>query len=368
MAPAGADPAALGYRELAYRETDDGALGVLSFEFYNGAMSTAQCRRLLAAIEFARGRPTHVLVLDGGAGFWSNGIHLNTIEAAPSPGDESWANIEAIDDVCLALLGLTDRLTVAALRGNAGAGGCFLALACDRVWAREDVVMNPHYKNMGNLFGSEYWTYLLPRRVGEDAARAIMRNRLPLLAREAAAQGLIDDCFGADRAGFAAEVEAPLLQLRRGPGARRAHRRQGPPPRRRRGREAARRVSRRRARHDAAQFLRFRPELPCGALPLRAEEPAILDAAPPRPPPRAGLAGARRIRRLRETPPPCPPPACPPSSSSTTSCARRAPCAAPSTRSSRCSPPRRRPRRWRSSRASGSRSCSPTSACRAPRA
>ena len=218
MAPAGADPAALGYRELAYRETDDGALGVLSFEFYNGAMSTAQCRRLLTAIAFARGRPTRVLVLDGGAGFWSNGIHLNTIEAAPSPADESWANIEAIDDVCLALLGLTDRLTVAALRGNAGAGGCFLALACDRVWAREGVVMNPHYKNMGNLFGSEYWTYLLPRRVGEDAARAIMRNRLPLLAREAAAQGLIDDCFGADRAGFTAEVEARARTLADDPG------------------------------------------------------------------------------------------------------------------------------------------------------
>ena len=196
----------------------DGALGVLSFEFYNGAMSTAQCRRLLAAIAFARGRPTRVLVLDGGAGFWSNGIHLNTIEAAPSPADESWANIEAIDDVCLALLGLTDRLTVAALRGNAGAGGCFLALACDRVWAREGVVMNPHYKNMGNLFGSEYWTYLLPRRVGEDAARAIMRNRLPLLAREAAAQGLIDDCFGADRAGFTAEVEARARTLADDPG------------------------------------------------------------------------------------------------------------------------------------------------------
>ncbi len=220
MAPAGADAAALGYRELAYRETDDGALGVLSFEFYNGAMSTAQCRRLLAAIGFARSRPTRVLVLDGGTGFWSNGIHLNTIEAAPSPADESWANIEAIDDVCLALLGLTDRLTVAALRGNAGAGGCFLALACDRVWAREGVVMNPHYKNMGNLFGSEYWTYLLPRRVGEDAARAIMRNRLPLLARAAAAQGLIDDCFGSDRAHFAAQVAVRARALADDPALR----------------------------------------------------------------------------------------------------------------------------------------------------
>jgi putative two-component system hydrogenase maturation factor HypX/HoxX len=34
------------------------------------------------------------------------------------------------------------------------------------VWARRGVVLNPHYKNMGNLYGSEYWSYLLPRRVG----------------------------------------------------------------------------------------------------------------------------------------------------------------------------------------------------------
>ena len=60
-------------------------------------------------------------------------------------------------------------------RGNAGAGGCFLALAADQVWAHGGVVLNPHYKNMGNLYGSEYWTYLLPRRVGEAGARCVER-------------------------------------------------------------------------------------------------------------------------------------------------------------------------------------------------
>ena len=32
--------------------------------------------------------------------------------------------------------------------------------------AREDIVLNPYYQHMGGLYGSEYWTYLLPRRVG----------------------------------------------------------------------------------------------------------------------------------------------------------------------------------------------------------
>lgn len=201
--------------ELRYRET--GAVGFLSFDFYNGAMATNQCRRLLAAIDFARSRPTRVLVFEGGADFWSNGIHLNCIEASESAADASWANINAMDDVCLAILQLTDRLTVAALRGNAGAGGCFLALAADRVWAREGVILNPHYKNMGNLYGSEYWTYLLPRRVGADGARKLMAERLPLGAPRAAHSGLIDACFGADRAAFELEVVSRAAALASAP-------------------------------------------------------------------------------------------------------------------------------------------------------
>lgn len=203
--------------ELRYRESADGLVGFLAFDFYNGAMSTAQCERLRAAIDEVAARPTRVLVLEGGADFWSNGVHLNVIEAAASPADESWANINAMDDVCLALLTLTGKLTVAALRGNAGAGGCFLALAADLVWARAGVVMNPHYKNMGNLYGSEYWTYLLPRRVGEDAARRIMSDRLPLLATDAARAGLIDAAFGASQATFADEVATRAAALAAAP-------------------------------------------------------------------------------------------------------------------------------------------------------
>ena len=50
--------------------------------------------------------------------------------------------------------------------GDTAAGGVPLALAADHVVARDDVVLNPYYQHMGGLYGSEYWTYLLPRRVG----------------------------------------------------------------------------------------------------------------------------------------------------------------------------------------------------------
>jgi putative two-component system hydrogenase maturation factor HypX/HoxX len=183
-----------------------GEVGVLHFAFYNGAMSTTQCERLLAAYRAALRTPARVLVLAGGPDFFSNGIHLNVIEAAGSPADESWRNINAMDDVCEAILTTTDRLVVAALQGNAGAGGAFLAFTADAVWARDGVLLNPHYKNMGNLYGSEFWTHTLPRRVTQAAPKAVMQNRLPIDARQARSLGLVDvvieAVFDADRAQF----------------------------------------------------------------------------------------------------------------------------------------------------------------------
>jgi len=177
------------WRDIWYER--DGDIGYLHFPFYNGAMSTDQCRRLAQAVRQTRSDEARVLVLMGGHDFWSNGIHLNTIEAAESPADESWANINAMDDLCREILTLEDKLTVAAMQGNAGAGGVFLALCADVVVARQGIVMNPHYKNMGNLFGSEYWTYVLPRR-GGDAAASVMTNRLPVGTDEAMEKGLVD--------------------------------------------------------------------------------------------------------------------------------------------------------------------------------
>ena len=192
------------WREIECRIED--GVGYLSFEFHNGAMSTEQCRRLLATWERLRRTSAQVLVLLGGGDFWSNGIHLHRIEAEDTPADASWDNIEAMNDLTRAIIETDDRWVIAALRGNAGAGGVFLALAADEVWAAPGVVLNPHYKNMGNLYGSEYWTYLLPRRAGIDGARTIMGNRLPLGAPEAMQAGLLDAVFGRDAADFAQQA------------------------------------------------------------------------------------------------------------------------------------------------------------------
>ena len=188
--------AGLGHAPIQYRE--DGDVGELQFSFYNGAMSSDDCGALLQAHRAALARPTKVLLLTGGRDYWSNGIHLAEIEAADSAAEESWRNINAIDDLAEAIINTTDRLVVSVLRGNAGAGGAFLSLAADEVWAAQEVVLNPHYKDMGNLFGSEYWTYLLPRRVGSANAARITSCRLPMGAAEARRLGLLDQVLDAD--------------------------------------------------------------------------------------------------------------------------------------------------------------------------
>jgi putative two-component system hydrogenase maturation factor HypX/HoxX len=199
------------YRDIWYDERN--GVGYVHFDFYNGAMGTDHCRRLADAIDHARRRPTRVIVLMGGRDFWSNGIHLNVIEAADDPARESWRNINAMNDAVHAILTTTDRLTIAALYGSAGAGGVMLALAADRVLVRDGIVLNPHYKGMGGLYGSEYWTYTLPKRVGAERARALTERCLPVGVDEALSMGLVDDIIlrddlgGCSFEGFRDQVE-----------------------------------------------------------------------------------------------------------------------------------------------------------------
>jgi enoyl-CoA hydratase/carnithine racemase len=170
----------------------------MTFNFYNGAMCTNQCHQMCAALRsildtHTESTPLSAVVLLGGT-YFSNGIHLNVIEAAPDPATESWANINAIDDVVLLILqdfatrGIT---TISALRGNAAAGGVALAACADYVIAGEDIVMNPAYRALG-LFGSEYHTITYYGRVGQDMAQHLLRDMLPVSAQRAKEIGLVD--------------------------------------------------------------------------------------------------------------------------------------------------------------------------------
>jgi putative two-component system protein, hydrogenase maturation factor HypX/HoxX len=202
------------YQQIRYREAC--GVGYLEFCFPGGAMSTSQCRRLLAAYRYAQQRLVKVIVLGGPRDMFANGIHLNTIQAADDPAEESWRNINAMNDLVEAIL-TTDQLTIAALAGNAAAGGLMLALAADQVWCRAGAVLNPHYRLMG-LHGSEYWTYTLPRRVGEQEAARLTSACLPVSPAAALRSGLVDQVIAGGPAGFRTQVTSQAEQLAASPG------------------------------------------------------------------------------------------------------------------------------------------------------
>ena len=160
---------------------------------------------------------------------------------------------------------------MSALAGDAGAGGVPLALAADHVVGREDVVLNPYYGHMGGLYGSEYWTYLLPRRVGTElAARLTGPPYEALGARQAVGAGLLDAASartsGSSRPGvrtFAERIAGArgferLLDCKR---ARRAHD------------ELVRPLAdyRREELERSHLLLRARSQLPRGPEPVRAQ-------------------------------------------------------------------------------------------------
>lgn len=188
-------------QKLAYFESRDG-IGYFHFPFYNGAMSTLQCQELTKLIQNNKMRSERVWVLAGGPDFWSNGIHLGQIEQAESPADESTNNIIAMNDLVREIIFSTDKYIIAALCSNAAAGGVFLSLSADKIIAKESVVLNPHYRNMGNLYGSEYWTYLLPRRLSLTNSDSLIHRRLPMSAKRAKDIGLIDNVFSGDHDSF----------------------------------------------------------------------------------------------------------------------------------------------------------------------
>ncbi|CAJ0543039.1 Ff.00g003790.m01.CDS01 [Fusarium sp. VM40] len=165
------------------------------FEFYNGAMNTQQCSRLIEALEFVASQESlDAVVLMGGDSYFSNGIALNVIEASCDPSAESWRNINRIDDVVHMVLDVFPRkniTTVAALRGNCAAGGVALAAACDVVIASSVSVLNPAYRAVG-LHGSEYHSLSYVGRCGPRGSKRILRDMLPLSASQAREMGLID--------------------------------------------------------------------------------------------------------------------------------------------------------------------------------
>ena len=185
--------ASLAWKEIHYSIDESLGVAYLHFDFCNGAMSTDQAIRLKSVYDYLSKEKTDVrtIVLMGARDSFSNGIHLNVIHNAQDPIVESTRNIEAIDDVTKSILHTTDKLVISFIRCGAGAGGVMLPLAGDLVWCDSNAVLHPYYKHMG-LYGSEYWTYSLPRRVGDMLSNQLTEECKPISAQHSTRIGLVD--------------------------------------------------------------------------------------------------------------------------------------------------------------------------------
>ena len=179
------------FYEISVEKRD--RVSYLCFNFHNGAMNAEQCIRLKYAFEHLK-EESEVIVLVGGMDFFSNGIHLNILEDSKKQGEDGWSNINAMNDLIKSILEADEVVTVASLARNAGAGGVFMALACDYVVAKESVILNPHYKTLG-LSGSEYHTYTLPKRVGSEVAFKLLDEALPISVEYAKKIKMIDEVY-----------------------------------------------------------------------------------------------------------------------------------------------------------------------------
>ena len=168
----------------------------VEWEFYNGAMRDDHCYRLKQMLKQHMNSNIKVVVLLGGHRYFSNGIDLNTIEAAENPVEQSQKYIHAINDLIqYIMMDLTDKIVLSVLRGHAGAGGAMLSQAGDFVFIHENSLVNPHYKIMG-LHGSEYWTFNLSSRLGSlSQANSLVNTLAPLNSEQAVTSGFADFSF-----------------------------------------------------------------------------------------------------------------------------------------------------------------------------
>lgn len=67
-----------------------------------------------------------------------------------------------------------------------------LAVAADYVIASSGSVLNMHYKKMG-LYGSEFWSYSLKKRVGLKHTNDLVEGCEPITGSQALELGLVDD-------------------------------------------------------------------------------------------------------------------------------------------------------------------------------
>ena len=197
--------------EISYQTHNN--VGHIQFPIHNGAMDLQHCRQLLETIQAAKEDSSNkVIVLWGGAEFFSNGIDLNAVHLQYNASILAYKNLKALNKIVQAVLTTDNKLVISALQGSASAGGVMLAIAADLRYARKNIVLNPSYANLG-LCGSEYWSILLPAMIGYGHSQRLLYEASPISADEGLRLGLIHQVLSGEQSAFIKDVTAKAEYL-----------------------------------------------------------------------------------------------------------------------------------------------------------
>ena len=186
------------------------------------AVTLALAEQLADAVVDLAGR-CRVLVLRGAGGHFCTGGDFQEVQHLRAEGPEALRRLfDAFGRACT-LVGEVDVPVIAAVRGNAMAGGFELAQACDVTLVSDDTVLCDNHVNHGMVPGGG-GSQRLPRLVGRARALGHMLSGEPLSGRDAVAWGLAyrhypPETFTAEVETFAATMAqrspAALMQIKR---------------------------------------------------------------------------------------------------------------------------------------------------------
>ncbi len=178
-----------------------GALRVLTFDRpqERNALSTPLLKELRAAIHAAKAdRNCRALMFTGRGKAFCAGADVQEWAAAEAAGQlETYGWTEAAHSLCAEIHDF-DRPTVALLNGAAVGAGLDLACACDFRLAADTAKFSCAYTKMGYAPDCG-GTWLLPRLIGEEAAKLFVFTGVFWTADEALRRGLITEIHPADQ-------------------------------------------------------------------------------------------------------------------------------------------------------------------------
>ncbi len=176
------------------------------------AINTEVLGELRTAVEELRADPSvRAVVLTGHGKFFSFG--LDVPELYPLPRERFHEFLIGFTDLYTTLF-VFPKPVVAALNGHAIAGGCMLALACDRrLMAAESGKIGLNEVTFGStVFAGS--VEMLCRCVERRQAERVLLDGTLYTPEEALALGLIDRIVAPDQLGPAADAEARALAAR----------------------------------------------------------------------------------------------------------------------------------------------------------